>query len=175
MAELDQYTTVLKSFARANAVPLDKDEVWESLSAAEAYLKSSTAYAGQTIQVKMEDGQYQSFVLQPDIEDGEGNTLTLKQVGMQPEDIKNQVQLVDSLPGFPEENVIYILPDRSGYVWTGYEYKLIFEELIIDLSPFARLDGAFYTGPVYLAANPVNEMEAATKNYVDNALTWGSF
>ena len=46
----------VKAYARANPLPLDKDEVWESLSAAQTYLQSPSAYAGQTIKVLMDDG-----------------------------------------------------------------------------------------------------------------------
>lgn len=44
----------------------------------------------------------------------------------------------------------------TGYVQTA------------QLSNFAALQGASYTGPVTLAGDPVNALDAATKQYVDN-------
>lgn len=58
--------TLVKSFARANPLPLDKDEIKGSIAEAEAYLKSPIAYPGQTIKVLGEDGKYQMFIVQKD-------------------------------------------------------------------------------------------------------------
>jgi hypothetical protein len=35
------------------------------MSAAETYAATATAYAGQTIKVKMDDGKYHAYILQP--------------------------------------------------------------------------------------------------------------
>lgn len=58
----------LKSYARANALPLDASEVYDSREEAEAYIKQANAYPGQTIKV-LEDGKYVSYIIQPG-EDG---------------------------------------------------------------------------------------------------------
>lgn len=56
----------VKSFARANPLPLDKDEIWESKSAAEAYIQGSTAYPGQTLKVLI-NGKYMIYTVQEDL------------------------------------------------------------------------------------------------------------
>ena len=58
----------VKSFARANPLPLDKDEIWESKSAAEAYVQGPTAYPGQTLKVLMEDGKYKTYTIQEKVD-----------------------------------------------------------------------------------------------------------
>lgn len=55
----------VKAMSRGQALPLDASEVYESFTDAEAYAKSATAYAGQTIKVKLDDGKYHSYILQP--------------------------------------------------------------------------------------------------------------
>lgn len=57
----------LKSYARANALPLDASEVYDSREEAEAYLKQANAYPGQTIKV-LENGKYVSYIVQPEEE-----------------------------------------------------------------------------------------------------------
>lgn len=75
MAEMNSKDVLVtvKSFARANPLPLDKDEIWDSVEAAEAYIKGPTAYPGQTIKVLIDD-QYKIFTLQKD-----GDYLVLKE------------------------------------------------------------------------------------------------
>ena len=164
--------TLLKSFARANALPLDRDEVWESISAVEQYLSSPMAYAGQTVKVKMEDGKYQSFTLQPH---GEGEEIELKleelKGSVDESQLKKYVVFVDELPqeGQETEVIYFVIGTFIGYVWTGSEYVKISKEGIVeDTSNFAKLDGATFTGSVVLAAEPMEDLEAATKSYVDN-------
>ena len=55
----------VKSMSRGKGLPLDASEVYESMTEAEAYAATATAYAGQTIKVKMDDGKYHSYTLQP--------------------------------------------------------------------------------------------------------------
>lgn len=71
MAEMNSkdLLVAVKSFARANPLPLDKDEIWDSVEAAEAYMQGPTAYPGQSIKVLMEDGKYKLFTVQKDDED----------------------------------------------------------------------------------------------------------
>ena len=169
MANIEQKNiqTLLKTFARANALPLDKDEVWESITEAEIYLNSPMAYAGQTIKVKMEDGKYQSFTLQPDATE---NKLILEvlQGFVDESKLKQFVQIVDELPQIGEDKVIYIqTTSGNGYIWNGLEYQIIFTNTAVDISGLARLDGAEFTGEVILASNPVKDMEATPKQYVD--------
>lgn len=55
----------VKAMSRGQALPLDASEIYETKSAADTYAASATAYAGQTIKVKMDDGKYHSYILQP--------------------------------------------------------------------------------------------------------------
>jgi hypothetical protein len=170
-----QYMTLLKPFARANSLPLTSDEVWESISAAEAYVNSPMAYAGQTIKVKLEDGKYQSFTLQPHKEEEKIKLVLEELKGVVDEDkLKKYVQLVDTLPETPETGVIYLTTtENTGHIWTGSEYKQVFGEVVVDVSNLAKLDGAEFTGSVVLAADPIKDMEAATKHYVDQVVAAG--
>lgn len=68
MADIDSKNLIVtvKSFARANPLPLDAYEVWESLEEAKNYLQSPLAYPGQTLKVKLGNGKYQTFIIQHD-------------------------------------------------------------------------------------------------------------
>lgn len=54
-------------------------------------------------------------------------------------------------------------PTQPGHAAT----KRYVDDLVPDLTPFARLDGAQMTGELLLAADPQDDSEAATKRYVD--------
>ena len=165
--------TLLKPFARVNAVPLDRDEIWDSVSAAEQYVNSPMAYAGQTIKVLLEDGKYQSYTVQPH-EDGEKLVLEELKGVVDESQLKQYIQIVDNLPEEPEDRVIYVLTtNNSGYIWLDGEFKQTWGEVVIDTSGLARLDGATFTGDVILASDPIEEMGAATKQYVDRAIAAG--
>lgn len=172
------FHTLLKSFARANAVPLDRDEIWESISAVEQYMNSPLAYAGQTVKVKMEDGKYHSYTLQPH-KDGEENKLILETLKGEIDEskLKKYVVFTDTLPEEGQESeVIYFLVENetyTGYIWNGSEYVKISNENTSDFSELARLDGAIFTGDVILAADPIEELGAATKQYVDRVASAG--
>ena len=170
----------VKSFARAQALPLDRDEVWASLSEAEAYLQSPTAYAGQTIKVLMQDGKYRAYTLQPG---SSGLGLEMEEItgsgSVDPSQLKQYVQVVDSLPTENQvQGVIYVnLEDNAGYIWTGTEYKQIFKDVETEVSEIeekleskAELSGATFTGEVILAADPTQDLGAVTKQYVDNLI-----
>ena len=176
--ETKNLLVAVKAFARANALPLDKDEVWESLSEAQAYAASPTAYAGQTIKVLM-NGKYQPFILQPSATGGTG--LQLEETGGSGGGSSvAYVQIVDTLPEIGQiQGVIYIQnSDNKGYIWTGEEYKAIFSDVSMEVSQLkadletkASLSGATFTGEVILHADPTQDMGAATKHYVDNLIS----
>lgn len=169
----------IKSYARSNPLPLDSSTVYDSLTEAQTYAAAANAYAGQLITAKLEDGKYHTYVL-----DGDSAPFSLTEVGndIDPSDVKNYVQVVTELPGEgQEQGVIYInTTDGTGNIWTGSDWRQIFEDVAstdakIDaieqsLDEYARLDGATFTGTVTLAANPSQDMEAATKAYVDTLL-----
>lgn len=177
--EAKNLLVAVKAFSRGNALPLDASSVYNSLAEAQTYAAAANAYAGQLVTAKLEDGKYHTYVL-----DGDSAPYTLTEVGSNLDEslVKNYVQVVTELPGEgQEQGVIYInTTDGTGNIWNGSEWKEIFEDVAttdakIDaieqsLDEYARLDGATFTGTVTLAANPAQDMEAATKAYVDTLL-----
>lgn len=165
----------VKAYAPANPLPLDARELYDSLEAAQTYAKAANAYAGQTIKV-LQNGKYETYVL-----NGEIGALTLDKVGVDASAVKNYVQVVTELPPEKEQGVIYVnTTDSKGYIWTGTEDKVIFEdvtglkaeveEVKSSLEGYAPLAGATFTGTVTLAADPSGNLEAATKQYVDRLI-----
>ena len=167
----------VKAFARGNALPLDKDEVWGSLQEAQTYAQSPTAYAGQTIKALV-DGKYKTYVL-----NGGAGAYTLDEVGaISSSDLKQYVKVVTELPGeSQEEGVIYInTTDSKGYIWTASDWKVVFEyvEGLVDrvstleteMDAKAPINNPIFTGTVTLAADPTQNLEAATKQYVDRLI-----
>lgn len=167
-----------KVYSRGVALPLDASSVYESLGDAQAYAKNPIAYAGQVITVK-EDNKYNAYIL-----DGEAGSYTLSKVGVDASAVKNYVQVVSSLPGSgQEQGVIYInTTDSKGYIYDGSEFQVIFEDVTNEegqslseqlaaietkFGNYAPLAGATFTGTVTLAADPTQNLEAATKQYVD--------
>lgn len=167
-----------KIYSRGIALPLDASEVYSTKEEALAYAASPTAYAGQTIKV-LENGKYESYVL-----NGEAGAYTLDKIGVDTSMVKNYVQVVASLPGEgQEQGVIYInTADNKGYIWDGSAYKVIFENvetedgsslseqlanITTELGQKADLSGATFTGSVVLPADPTQDLEAVTKQYVD--------
>ena len=118
----------LKAFARAGALPLDATEVQDSKAAAEAYIKTPNAYAGQTLKV-LEGGKYVSYVI-----DGEPGNLTLSKVGVDQSQLKQFVKIVDALPeSGQEQGVIYInTTDRKGSIWNGSGWVTVFDEAELE-------------------------------------------
>ena len=144
----------------------------------QTYATSPIAYAGQVITV-LEDGSYNAYIL-----NGEAGSYTLSKIGVDPSAVKNYVQIVSELPGTgQEQGVIYInTTDNKGYIYDGAEFKVIFEDVTNEegeslsdqlaaintkFGDYAPLAGATFTGTVTLAADPTQNLEAATKQYVD--------
>ena len=167
-----------KIYSRGIALPLDASEVYSTKEEALAYAASPTAYAGQTIKV-LENGKYESYVL-----NGNAGAYTLDKIGVDTSMVKNYVQVVASLPGEgQEQGVVYInTSDNKGYIWDGSAYKVIFENvetedgsslseqlenITTELEQKADLSGATFTGSVILPADPTQNLEAVTKQYVD--------
>lgn len=167
-----------KVYSRGVALPLDASSVYESLGEAQSYAKNPIAYAGQIITVK-EGENYNAYIL-----DGEAGSYTLTKVGVDASAIKNYVQVVSELPGTgQEQGVIYInTTDSKGYIYDGSEFQVIFEDvtneegeslqeqlqnLETELAAKAPINNPVFTGTVTLAADPTQNLEAATKQYVD--------
>lgn len=162
-----------KVYSRGVALPLDASSVYESLSDAQTYAQNPIAYAGQIITVK-EGENYNAYIL-----DGTVGSYTLSKVGLDASAVKNYVQVVSELPNSgQEQGVIYInTTDNKGYIYNGSEFVEIFEDttdltsavdvLETEVEGKADLAGATFTGTVTLAADPTQDLEAATKQYVD--------
>lgn len=167
-----------KVYSRGVALPLDASSVYESLGEAQSYAKNPIAYAGQIITVK-EGENYNAYIL-----DGDAGAYTLSKVGVDASAVKNYVQVVSNLPEEgQEQGVIYInTTDSKGYIYDGSEFQVIFEDvtneegeslqeqlenLETDLAAKAPINNPVFTGTVTLAADPTQDLEAATKQYVD--------
>lgn len=167
--------TLVKSFARANPLPLDKDEIKGSIAEAEAYLNSPIAYPGQTIKVLDDNGNYQLYIIQEHEETREFH-LAKPEADVDISKLKKYIQVTNELPTEDKQTeVLYVLTsDFTGWIWTGEEYIQVFGSASnVDLSGYAKLDGAVFTGSVVLAADPIEDMEAATKAYVDKVAAAG--
>ena len=174
----NQLVVAAKVYSRGIAQPLDASSVYASLGEAQSYAQNPIAYAGQIITVK-EGENYNAYVL-----DGEAGSYTLSKVGIDASAVKNYVQVVSELPGTgQEQGVIYInTTDSKGYIYDGSEFQVIFEDvtneegeslkeqlenLETELAAKAPINNPVFTGTVTLAADPQNNLEAATKQYVD--------
>lgn len=173
-----QLVVAAKVYSRAIPQPLDASSVYESLGEAQSYATNPIAYAGQIITVK-EGDKYNAYIL-----DGEAGTYTLSKVGVDASVVKNYVQVVSNLPEEgQEQGVIYInTTDNKGYIYDGSEFQVIFEDvtneegeslqeqlenLETELAAKAPINNPVFTGTVTLAADPTQNLEAATKQYVD--------
>jgi len=58
------------------------------------------------------------------------------------------------------------IPNPTGNAQIA-NYQWVLSEFVTQLSPYAELSGATYTGNVFLAGNPTSSTEAANKAYVD--------
>ena len=175
MATIDSKNLLVavKAFSRANPLPIDSTSVYDSLSEAQTYAQAANAYAGQLITVKEGDA-YNAYIL-----DGEAGSYSLSKVGVDASAVKNYVQVVTELPSTgQEQGVIYVnTTDNKGYIYDGSDFTAIFEDttdlasaveaLETEVDGKASLAGATFTGTVTLAADPTQNLEAATKQYVD--------
>lgn len=183
MANIDSKNLVVavKAYSRSSNLPLDASSVYDNLIEAQTYAQNPIAYAGQIITVK-EGENYNAYIL-----DGTAGSYTLSKVGIDASAVKNYVQVVSELPNSgQEQGVIYInTTDNKGYIYDGAEFKVIFEDVTneegeslseqlaaIDtkFGNYASLAGATFTGTVTLAADPTQNLEAATKQYVDRLI-----
>lgn len=172
----NQLVVAAKVYSRAISAPLDASSIYASLGEAQAYAQNPIAYAGQIITV-LEDGEYVPYVL-----NGSAGAYTLSKIGMDTSAVKNYVQVVTELPNSgQEQGVIYVnTTDSKGYIYDGSEFQTIFEDttdlasavgtLETEVEGKADLAGATFTGTVTLAADPQNNLEAATKQYVDRLI-----
>ena len=169
--EANQMLVAVKAYTRGNPLSLDASETWESLSEAQTYAKSSIAYAGQTIKAKLEDGKYHQYILQP----GDSG-YTLEEVGANPSDIKQYV-IVGTRPGSGQEEGIIYIDNNVGYIWTGTEWKKIFEDVSASIADFESRIGELETeidlkaplaNPTFTGTVTIEGSQAATQEWVNN-------
>ena len=176
------YTNVIswfKPLSRSESFPIDASSIQESLSAAQSYTSNPIAYAGQVLSVLNTDtNKYELYVLQPG-DDG----YTLEKPGVDAANLKQYVMVVDSLPASNQvEGVLYInKADSTGSIWTTGAWKQVFADVSEDVADFesrigtletdidlkAPINNPVFTGTVTLAADPADNLQAATKQYVD--------
>lgn len=173
--------------------PLDSSEVYESLADAQTYAKSPTAYGGQLIKV-LENDKYEQYILQPSA-DG----FTLEKPGVDPDQVKQYVQVVDTLPTTGMvEGILYInTTDKTGSVWKNAAWVEVFSDVqqavddIIDntigalpegktvvdvinegLAEKADIAGAEFTGEIKVPTATVNSdgKVAVNKEYVEQLI-----
>lgn len=167
--------TVIKANARANKLPLDYTEVWESLAEAKTYLSNPTAYDGQTIKAKLDDGKYHTYTIQPSTEG-----YVLEEVGaINQSDLKQYVQIVTALPtSGQEQGILYInTTDSIGAIWTGNVWKEVFRDV---QSRVAVLEGkvsdleasiaekAPLSNPSFVGSATLDGKALSTKEYAES-------
>lgn len=167
--EVNQLLTVVKSYARSNPLAIDASSVWESQAEAEIYAKEANAYGGQIITAKV-NGEYKAFILQ-----GENGNCTIKPFGVDESQLKQYVVIGTKPVESQEQGVIYI-ENNIGYIWTGTEWKKIFEDVSASIADFEKRIGKLETdistkaniaNPNFTGVARVEGKELATKEYAD--------
>lgn len=173
--EAKDLIVAIKSYSRANALPLDSTEVYDSLAEATNYSTSPVAYLGQTIKAKLEDGKYHTYTVQPS-EAG----YVLEEVGaIKSSDLKQYVIIGTRPEEGQEEGIIYI-ENKIGYIWNGASWDKVFEDVSVDVANLkekvstietelpkkAPLENPQFTGNVTINGN-----EIALKSYVDGLIS----
>lgn len=181
MANYDekQLLVSLKAYSRANPLALDSSSVWESFEEAELYSKSPTAYGGQIISAKTEDGKYHEYILQPS--DG---GYTLEEVGSSttsPSDLKQYVVVDTKLPEEgQQQGVIYIeTTTNTGSIWDGAKWVKVFEDVESEITSIkselseaqaSLLEKAPLANPKFTGSVTVDGEDVAVKSYVDGLI-----
>ena len=160
---------MVKAYSRANPLPIDSSSIWASKEEAEAYAKQANAYGGQII-TALVDGEYKPYILQ-----GEGGNYTLKEFGADQSQLKQYVQIGTRPDSNQEQGVIYI-ENAIGYIWTGSEWKKVFEDVSASITDFEERIGqletdiltkANLTSPDFKGSATLDGKELATKEYAD--------
>ena len=139
-----------------------RDEIFETLENAQAYLSNAAAYVGETIKAKLEDGKYHTYVLQPS-----DSGYVLEELCIA-SDIKQYVVIGTRPESGQQEGIIYI-ENNIGYIWNGSEWIKVFEDFSADLDEKAPINNPNLTGTVN-----INGKEVATQEYVANAIAENS-
>ena len=166
----------VKAMSRGQALPLDASEVYNSMAEAQNYASTSAiAYPGQTVKAMLEDGKYHSYTLQPS-----DAGYVLEEIGAIDEsDLKQYVQVVDTLPESGQiEGVLYI-NNTDGYIWANSAWKKVFWDVSADVTAVGKRvddvedaldDKAPIANPVFTGVVKIGEDEVATQAYVDGIM-----
>ena len=163
----------VKAMSRGQALPLDASEIYSTLEEAQNYASTSAiAYPGQTIKALTNDGKYHSYTLQPS-ESG----YTLEETGAVNEsDLKQYVQVVESLPESGQQEGVLYIKGAEGYIWTGSAWSKVFWDVSADVTAVSdrvtTLETSIDTkapieNPVFSGVVKVGEDEVALKSYVE--------
>lgn len=161
----------VKSYSRANPLPLDASSIWDTKSEAEAYAKQANAYGGQIVTAKV-DGKFKAFVLQ-----GESGAFTLESIGADQSELKQYVQVVDKRPESGQEQGVIYIEGTSGYVWTGSSWRKVFEDISSSVTDLQDRVGALETNidlkaninnPEFTGTAKIEGKEIATKEYANS-------
>lgn len=165
----NQLLTVVKSYARSNPLALDSTAVWNAKAEADTYAKQPNAYAGQVITAKVGD-EYKAYILQ-----GTDGNCTLKELGVDQSQLKQYVQVGTRPESNQEQGVIYI-EGSKGYIWTGSEWKKVFEDVSASITDFTNRIGKLETdiatkanlaNPNFTGSVKLEGKDLATKEYAD--------
>ena len=134
-----------------------RDEVFESLSNAQLYLEDASAYAGETIKIKLEDGKYHTYILQSS-DDG----YTLEEIGSD----SKQYVIIGTRPDSGQEQGIIYIDNNVGYIWNGSGWVKVFEDVSSDISNIessldekAPINNPSFTGNVTIGGKDVATQE----------------
>lgn len=167
--EVNQLLTVVKSYARSNPLALDSTSVWNTQTEAENYAKQANSYGGQIITAKV-DGKFKAFILQ-----GENGNCTIEPMGADPSQLKQYV-VVGTRPIENQEQGVVYIENNIGYIWTGTEWKKIFEDVSASITDFEKRIGKLETdistkanlvNPNFTGVAKIEGKELATKEYAD--------
>ena len=137
-----------------------RDEVFESLSNAQLYLEDASAYAGETIKIKLEDGKYHTYILQSS-DDG----YTLEESGSD----SKQYVIIGTRPDSGQEQGIIYIDNNVGYIWNGSGWVKVFEDVSSDISNIeSRLDEkAPINNPSFTGNVTIGGKDVATQEWVN--------
>lgn len=173
--EAKDLIVAIKSYSRANALPLDSTEVYDTLAEATNYSTSPIAYLGQTIKAKLEDGKYHTYTVQPS-ESG----YVLEEVGaIKFSDLKQYV-IVGTRPEEGQEQGIIYIDNKIGYIWNGASWDKVFEDVSTDVTNLKERVSTIETelpnkapleNPAFTGNITINGGDVALKSYVDGLIS----
>ncbi len=137
---LDKQKQVVYNVPRHNSV-------WTSKEEADAYALTASAYGGQIV-TALVNGEYVAYALQPS-EAG----YVLKRVGAD-ESMMKQYVVVGTRPTEGMEQGVLYIDGNAGYIWTGTEWKLVFENVSV-------------TNPEFSGSVTIDGKEVATQEWVN--------